>query len=197
MSSLFEIPYINTIWSVSFSVWLISHNIMPSRFIHVVTKKRYYFHSYNWKYSIVYTYVCVCAKSLQSGPLSRQEYWSGLLCPPPGDLPNPGIEPVSLMSHALPGGFFITSATWEVHIYIFFILSSIDSYLGCLLILAIVNNMEVWISHWCPVFLSSEYISRSGIAGWYGCSSFNFLRNLCIAFCNVSTNLHFHQQCTE
>ena len=29
---------------------------------------------------------------------SRQEYWNGLLCPPPGDLPNPGIEPVSLMS---------------------------------------------------------------------------------------------------
>ena len=59
MSSLFKIPYINTIWSVSFSVWLISHNIMPSRFIHVVTKKRYYFHSYNWKYSIVYTYAFV------------------------------------------------------------------------------------------------------------------------------------------
>jgi len=91
--------------------------------------------------------VCVRAKSLQSGPLSRQEYWSGLLCPPPGDLPDPGIEPVSLMSHALPGGFFTTSATWEVHIYIFFMLSSIDSYLGCLLILAIVNNMEVQISH--------------------------------------------------
>ena len=95
----------------------------------------------------MYTYVCVCAKSLQSCPLSRQEYWSGLLCPPPGDLPDPGIEPVSLMSHALPGGFFTTSTTWEVHIYIFFILSSIDSYLGCLLILAIVNNMEVQISH--------------------------------------------------
>ena len=27
---------------------------------------------------------------------SRQEYWSGLLCPPPGDLPDPGIEPMSL-----------------------------------------------------------------------------------------------------
>ena len=32
---------------------------------------------------------------------SRQEYWSGLPSPPPGDLPNPGIEPVSLMSPAL------------------------------------------------------------------------------------------------
>ena len=44
----------------------------------------------------------------------RQEYWSGLLCPPPGDLPDPGIEPVSLMAPALAGGFFTTSATWEV-----------------------------------------------------------------------------------
>jgi len=26
---------------------------------------------------------------------SRQEYWSGLPCPPPGDLPNPGIEPIN------------------------------------------------------------------------------------------------------
>ena len=42
-------------------------------------------------------------------PLSRgfprQEYWSGLLFPPPGDLPDPGIEPASL---ALAGGFFTT-----------------------------------------------------------------------------------------
>ena len=44
---------------------------------------------------------------------SRQEYWSGLPCPRPGDLPNPGIEPMSLLSPALAGGFFTTSATWE------------------------------------------------------------------------------------
>ena len=31
----------------------------------------------------------------------RQEYWKGLPCPPPGDLPNPGIKPASLMSPAL------------------------------------------------------------------------------------------------
>ena len=38
---------------------------------------------------------------------------SGVGCPPPGDLPNPGIEPVSLMSPALTGGFFTTSTTWD------------------------------------------------------------------------------------
>ena len=42
---------------------------------------------------------------------SRQEYWSVLPCPPPGDLPSPGIEPVSLMSPALAGRFFTASAT--------------------------------------------------------------------------------------
>ena len=44
---------------------------------------------------------------------SRQEHWSGLPCPPPWDLPDTGIEPTSLMSPALAGGFFTTSATWE------------------------------------------------------------------------------------
>ena len=44
---------------------------------------------------------------------SRQEYWSGLPCPPPGDLPNPVIEPVSLTSPVLAGGFFAARSTWE------------------------------------------------------------------------------------
>ena len=42
-----------------------------------------------------------------------QEYWGGLPCPPPGGFPNPGLELGSLMSPALAGGFFTTSATWE------------------------------------------------------------------------------------
>ena len=44
---------------------------------------------------------------------SRQKYWSGLPCPPPGDLPNPGIRPMSLMSPASAGGFFTTSTPWK------------------------------------------------------------------------------------
>ena len=39
---------------------------------------------------------------------SQQEYWSGLLFPPPRDLPDPEIEPTSLVSLALAGGFFNT-----------------------------------------------------------------------------------------
>ena len=42
---------------------------------------------------------------------SGQDYWSGLLCPPPGDLPDPGMEPVSLISPALAVRFFVTSST--------------------------------------------------------------------------------------
>ena len=44
---------------------------------------------------------------------SRQEHWSGLPCRPPGDLPDPGIKLVSLMSPALADRFFTTGATWE------------------------------------------------------------------------------------
>ena len=40
---------------------------------------------------------------------SRQEYWSGLPCPPPRDLPDPGIKPASLISPALAGRLFTTS----------------------------------------------------------------------------------------
>ena len=44
---------------------------------------------------------------------SRQEHWSGLPFPSPGDLPDLGFEAVSLTSSVLAGGFFTTSATWE------------------------------------------------------------------------------------
>ena len=47
---------------------------------------------------------------------SRQENWRDFPCPPPGDLPNPGFEPVFLMSPALAGWFFTASATWEAQI---------------------------------------------------------------------------------
>ena len=42
---------------------------------------------------------------------SRREYWVEL--PPPGYLPNPGIEPISLVSSALAGEFFTTGASWD------------------------------------------------------------------------------------
>ena len=69
--------------------------------------------------------LCVCAQLLSGvwlfmtpwtivhqAPLSmgfpRQEYWSGLPCPPPGNLSNPGIKPKSLASPELANGLFTT-----------------------------------------------------------------------------------------
>ena len=50
---------------------------------------------------------------------SKQEYWCGLPCPPPGVLPNLEIKLSSVPSPAFPGGFFTTSVTSEVFINLF------------------------------------------------------------------------------
>ena len=42
---------------------------------------------------------------------TRQEYWSGLPCPPPGDLPDLGIKPMALQPPALAGRSFTTEPT--------------------------------------------------------------------------------------
>ena len=55
----------------------------------------------------------VARQALLSKGFSRQEYWSGLPCPPPGGLLYPGTEPMSLMSPALADGFFTASTTWD------------------------------------------------------------------------------------
>ena len=68
--------------------------------------------SYVWLFETLWT---VAHQNPLSMGFSRQEYWSGLPCPPPGDLPRPGIEPTSLMSPALAGRFFTTSTTWAAH----------------------------------------------------------------------------------
>ena len=84
--------------------------------------------SLTWCFLYIHTY----AKSLQLRPtlcdpmdykpqaplsmeFSRQEYWSGLPCPPPWDLPNLGIKPTSPV---LAGRFFTKSAPWEASLHI-------------------------------------------------------------------------------
>ena len=66
--------------------------------------------SHVWLFATPCTVACQAPLSMG---FSRQEYWSGLLFPPPGNLRNPGIKPMSLMSPALAGRFFASSATWE------------------------------------------------------------------------------------
>ena len=65
----------------------------------------------SYLFAVPHTVAC---QALLSMEFPRQEYWSGLPFPPPGDLPDPGIKPTFLMSSALAEEFFTTSVTWEV-----------------------------------------------------------------------------------
>ena len=68
-------------------------------------------------------YIYIACQIPLSMEFSRQGYWSGLSFPTPGDLCDPGIEPMSLVSPALAGGFFTTSTTWEAPSLYFFALN--------------------------------------------------------------------------
>ena len=70
---------------------------------------------------------------VHQAPLSmgfpRQAYWNGLPFPSPGDLPNPGIKPRSLMSTCIARGFFTTSPSWETcHTIIVFTILCLSLY---------------------------------------------------------------------
>ena len=64
-------------------------------------------------FSCVQLFDTVARQAPLSMGFSRQEYWSGFSCPPPGHLPDPGIKPTSLTFPTLAGEFFTTSAKWE------------------------------------------------------------------------------------
>ena len=124
---------------------------------------------------------CMCARSLLSrlfvtlwtiahqAPVhgfSRQEYWSGLPCPPPGDLPDPGIESRSLTSLMLAGAFFTMSSTLHVLLsYKDFCFVSQSQGL-----LKVDGNLELrvkWIGAWVPTFVllwSWEMIQESALS---------------------------------
>ena len=73
-------------------------------------------------FSHVYLFATPWIVALQASlsiGFSKQEYWSGLSCPPLGDLADPGIEPVSLKSPALAGRLFTTSTTQEVPLSVY------------------------------------------------------------------------------
>ena len=68
----------------------------------------------------------------------RQQYWSGLPFPSPGDLPNPGIKPTSLTSPAMTSQFFTTSVSWEAHI----------------------TNICVLVAQQCPTFATPQTVAH-------------------------------------
>ena len=89
-------------------------NTSKSRFSEFVKNQRYA--CMLSCFSHVRFYVTPWTVALQvplSMGFSQQEYWSQLPCPPPRDHPNSGIEPMSLTSPALAGGFSTMSTTWE------------------------------------------------------------------------------------
>ena len=97
-------------WSASTLILSSFHvsSPMPWTYISCAVLSSY---SYVWFFVTPWT---VAHQAPLSIWFSREEYWSGLPCPPPGNLPDPGINSKSLMSPALPGRFF-TSGTWQVH----------------------------------------------------------------------------------
>ena len=79
---------------------------------------------------------------------SKQEYWSGLPCSPPGNLPNPGIEPPSLMPLASASRFFTTSATWKAHS------TSLSS-------VQLLSHVRLFVTPWTSVCQASLSITNS------------------------------------
>ena len=91
------------LYAVNFCMLELSHmiQIWSREFVYV------YIHFMLRCFSCVQFFVILWTETCQaplSMAFSRQEYWSGLPCPPPWDLPDPRIEPASLMA---------TSATWD------------------------------------------------------------------------------------
>ena len=147
-----------------------------------------YMHIYQHKCLYVYKYPLVinhfhCVQLLATlrtvahqAPLSmgfsRQEHWSGLSCPPPRDLSDPEIEPVSLMFLGLAGRFFTTSATWEASIW-----------------------MYIWRRKWqpTPVFLPREFHGQRSLVGCnpWSHKKLNTTEQLTHAYVYIYTQSHW------
>ena len=110
VTALYYIPRLNAGTGELFQDHINTHT-------HVYTYTCIYTHIFIYTHICIYTHACLPAKLLQSHPtlqppvvhrapplsmgFSRQEYWSGLLYPPPGDLPDPRIKPSSSVAPAL------------------------------------------------------------------------------------------------
>ena len=116
--------------------------------------------SHVWLFATLWTVVC---QALLFVGFSRQEYWSGWPFPPPGDLPEPGLNLGLFTPPALAGKFFTTSTTWEAQctwyvcyiyilykymcVYIYFLLEKKES----------IN--QIFMTMYCPhKMLETDYI---------------------------------------
>ena len=134
-----------------------------------------------------FSHVRLCATTWTAGyqasqrslGFSRQEYWSGLPCPPPGDLSHPGIKPASLISPALGGGFFTTSATWSLLLFDFSVMSNSlwphglqHTRLPCPSPPPRSCSNSYPLSQWCHPTISSSIISSSCLQSFPASGSF-------------------------
>ena len=123
-----------TVFSGDSSLTLKLHNFYPLGYTSqgcISVCMCVYVHAYVWMLScfscvqLFATLWTIAFKAPLSVGFSRQEYWSGLPFPPPGDLPDPRIEPKSPVSLALAGRFFTTRTTrlftmaedWRIHVF--------------------------------------------------------------------------------
>ena len=84
--------------------------------------------------------------------------------PTPGDLPDPGIESVSLASSALAGGFFTASATWEA-----LLVKNLPANAGDTRDLVLIPVGKIpWSKKWqaTPVFSSGKFYGQRSLAGY-------------------------------
>ena len=103
-------------------------NLLP-RWVSIFEIARALMHVWVPSYFSHVPWLCPVARQAPlSMGFSRQECWCGLPCPPPGDPPDPGIEPVSLMSAALAGRFFATRAIWEAYCTILYNIQIVQYY---------------------------------------------------------------------
>ena len=80
----------------------------------------------------------------------RQEYWSGLPCPSPGNPPDPEVKPASLTSPVLASGFSTISTTWEAWVFVYFVLFKLHHNPAGVLL----SSAHKW-GHWSSERLSS------------------------------------------
>ena len=99
---------------------------------------------------------------------SRQEYWSGLPCPPPEDLPNPGIQLMAPVSPALTDGFFTTSTTWEAGMTALHNIGLIKKFISFLRkLLQNLNKLFVQLNTWSSLGPGCPSPLNSGIQPWW------------------------------
>ena len=89
----------------------------------------------------------IARQALLSMGFSWQEYWSGLPCPSPRDLLNPGTEPTSLVSPELAGRFCTTEPPGKPLITIHFYINEIILYIIFFILTLSPNNMIQSVSH--------------------------------------------------